>query len=190
MSERRGERFLALLHESTTNRTAHTMLPARFVSVANFWSTFFFGVLLTSLRNAPQNEIGFVMIDEDKLYFYPVQGLGRNQRITGRRHITFDQMSRVRFNRGKISNLTFRWRNSQNQKIDVVIGQQGAFGGMEKHFPDHKENFGKIVTLLHDSGVEVKKGRMNLVLIIALSVLVISILFVVLIVYLEEMGMI
>ena len=153
MKQTREAKLMELLHATTNNHTAHSLVDASITNPKGLLVTLLFGVIVAALTSAKNDESGFVMIDEEKLYFYKVTGLGKKQAIEGRREIGFNYIERVRHTVGKgrrASALNVRWRNSDNKKRDLVIGS------LSRQFPNQHEHIENIVTLLKKNNVEVK----------------------------------
>lgn len=168
MKQTREDKLMELLHESTTNRTAHSLVDASITNPKNFWITLIFGFIIAALSSAKDDESGFVMIDEDKLYFYKVTGLGKRQEIQGRREIDLTQAQRVKHTVGKgrkASALSMRWRNNRNKKLELTIGTT------TRQFPNQHQHIENIVNLLKKNGIEVKIDKSGRNAIIALVVI-------------------
>jgi len=173
MKQTREEKLLELLHESTTNRTAHSLVDARITNPRNTLTALLFGVIFAALTSAKDDESGFVMIDEGKLYFYPVTGLGKRQEISGRREISMEQMERVRHTQGKgrrASALSLRWRNSKNKKLELNIGS------LPRQFPNQHQHIENIVELIAKNNIEVKldkSGRNAIIILVVVFTILI-----------------
>jgi len=158
MRQTMEQRFTELLQASTTNLAANSLVHATITNNTRAgWAWFFFGIIGWALAGAEHNESGFAMIDEGKIYFYKVTGLGKRQTIEGRREIAFNQMERVRRVRGgrrAPAALNIRWRNNNNKRMDLVLGARPV-----RQFPNQQTNINEMTQLILANNVEIKPDR-------------------------------
>lgn len=187
MKQTREEKLMTLLQETTNNLTAHSLVDATISNPKGFIVTLLFGFIAGALVSA-KDESGFVMIDEGKLFFYKVTGLGKRQEIEGRREIGFQYIERVRHTVGKgrsAAALNIRWRNSDNKKRQLAIGTT------TRQFPNQQAHINNMATLLKENNVEVKidksarNGLIALAVIFTILFALVGVLFL-----LEEAGII
>lgn len=180
MKQTREEKLTESLQAFTSSRTAHSLVDARITNPRNFLMTLLFGIIIASLSTGIDDESGFVTIDEGKLYFYKVTGLGKRQEIQGRREIDIEKVERVRHTKGKgrrASALSMRWRNSRNKKMELTIGS------VPRQFPNQHQHIENIAELMVRNNVEVKIDRSGknaiiiLVVIFAILFLLVGVLF-------------
>ena len=181
MRQTKEQRLTELLQTSTTNTTATSMVLASLVNnVRTGWAWFWFGIFGALASGAQHNESGFAMIDNGRIYFYKVTGLGRRQTVEGRREITFDRMERVRRAKGKKqwpATLKIRWRNNNDKRLDLSLG-----GATARQFPNNQVHINEMTRLILANGIEIKPDRS--VRIALLTVIGVLMFFVVLIIFL------
>ena len=178
MRQTRQQRLAELLEASTTNTTATSLVHAKITNTkATGWAWFLFGIIGWLIAGAQHDESGFAMIDEGKIYFYKVAGLGKRQTIEGRREIVFDRMERVRRAKGGFlapATLRIRWRNSNNARLDLILGNAtgGLLGAARRHFPSQQDNINEMTQLILANNIEIKPDRTmrNVLLLIFLGI--------------------
>ena len=157
MRKTREQRLTELLQASTTNTTATSMVHATITNATKAgWAWFWFGIIGWLIVGADQSETGFAMIDEGKIYFYRVSGLGKRQTIDGRREILFNRLEKVRRVRGggkTPAALNIRWRNNNNKLLDLTLGGMNV-----RHFPSQLSNIDEMTELISANNVEIKRG--------------------------------
>jgi len=183
MKQTREQRLTELLQASTTNTTAHSMVHATIRNNARAgWAWFWFGIIGMAFSNAQHDESGFAMIDEGKIYFYKVTGLGKKQTIEGRREIAFSQIERVRRVKGSWlapAVLNIRWRNNKNKRMDLVLGNAigGMMGNARKQFPNQHAHINALTQLILANNVEIRPDRTTrILLLIVVSPLILLVL--------------
>lgn len=106
---------------------------------------------------------GFVVIDHGKIYFYNVNGLGRNRTVTSHKEIAFSQIEKAYGNKGRITDLSIIWNTSDNRRLSLQIG-----GMSTRHFPDDTKNVNEMKQQLLENGIEIgtdKSTKMSLFII-------------------------
>ena len=155
MRQTREQRLIELLQTATTNTTATSMVAASLVNnVRTGWARLWFELFGVLASGAQHNESGFAMIDEGRIYFYKVTGLGKRQVIEGRREITFDRIERVRRAKGGKrwpATLKIRWRNNNDKRLDLSLG-----GMNPRQFPNNQEHINEMTQLILANNVEIK----------------------------------
>jgi len=153
MKKTREERFAELLYEFNGQRN-HTLVPAVMIDVKKLLWVILFGVLVAG--NNHQNA-GFVLVEDDELFYYSVKGSGRRQKIVARRQLAFNRIEKVHGSGGRknlFNRLEIRWRNNDNRRIDVTLG-----GGTRSQFPNRQANLHEIRKLISANHIVVTPER-------------------------------
>ena len=158
MRQTREQRMIELLQTSTTNQTADSLVHAIIRNTSAAWAWFWFGIVGWLIAGSnQQDETGFAMIDEGKIYFYKVTGLGKRQTIEGRREIAFNQIEKVRRTRGGRTSpaaLNISWRNNNNKRMELVLGAARV-----KQFPNQQANINEMTQLILANNIEIKPNH-------------------------------
>ena len=153
MKTTREERFAELLYEFNGQRN-HTLVPAVMIDVKSFFWVMLFGIIASG--NNHQNA-GFVLIEDNELFYYSIKGSGRRQKIVARRQLVFNRMERVHGSGGRknlFNRLEIRWRNNDNRRINVTLG-----GGTRSQFPNQRANLHEIRKLISSNYIVVTPER-------------------------------
>jgi len=185
MRQTREQRFTELLQASTTSTTATSLVHAIITDhTRTGWAWFFFGAIGGAIAGAQHRESGFAMIDEGKIYFYRVNGLGKRRVIEGRREIAFDQLERVRRVRGgrrTPATLNIRWKNNNNKLLELTLG-----GGSVRQFPNQQANVNEMTQLILANSVEIKPDRTAMITLLVVFGVFAGALILILLIYLSE----
>ena len=171
MRQTREQRLTELLQQSTTNTSATSMVHATMGDATTGWEDWFGATV-----NARHDESGFAMIDNGKLYFYKVTGLGKRQTIEGRREIAFDRIERVRRVKGSWiapAVLNIRWRNNNDTRKALTLGSPigGMVGVARKQFPNQLPHINEMTQLILANNVKIKPDRAGRILLWGLLLL-------------------
>ena len=142
MRHSREQHFIDLLREHTGNSDAHSLVQATVMNARANSATFWFGLIGMLATGGAQQSTGFLVIEENELYYYSVTGMGKRQRIDARRKVAFDRLERVRGRGGSkemFNSLEIRWRNNNDRLIDLTLG-----GALQSQFPNQRANLHEI----------------------------------------------
>lgn len=157
MRNSREQQFTDLLREHTGNTTAHSLVQAAIINTSvNLWAALF-GVVGLLVSGNAQPSTGFVVIEENELYYYSVTGMGKRQKIDARRKIAFERLERVRGrggNKGMFNRLEIRWRNNNSRLVNLTLG-----GALQSQFPNQRENLNEIRKLITANQILVKPDK-------------------------------
>jgi len=172
MKQTREQQLMELLQQSTTNTTAHSLVEASITGVSGKWSFFLFGIVGALFAGSQHDESGFAMIDNGKIYFYKITGLGKRQEIEGRREVIFDRIeriSRIKGNWLSPSALNIRWRNNDDKAVELALGGLSN----KRQVPNRIAHLDEMEKLLLANNFEIKPDKtVRIILICALVALV------------------